>query len=85
MTGRMYRLEVEGELSDPTGSLFEGMILRYERGNTVLTGPIRDQAELQGILRRVSDLGLTLVNVNVISGRSARTFTRPASPGREQV
>jgi hypothetical protein len=78
MTGRMYRLEVEGELSDPTGSVFEGMILRYESGNTVLTGPIRDQAELQGILRRVSDLGLTLVNVNAVTGRSAGRSSRPA-------
>jgi hypothetical protein len=67
MTGRMYRLEVEGELSDPTGFVFEGMVLRYESGNTVLTGPIRDQTELQGILRRVSDLGLTLLNVNVVT------------------
>ena len=85
MTGRMYRLEVEGELSDPTGSVFEGMKLSYERGNTVLTGPIRDQAELQGVLRRVSDLGLTLVNLNVITARSAGGSARPTSPGRKQV
>jgi hypothetical protein len=85
MTGRMYRLEVEGELSDPAGSIFEGMILKYEAGNTVLTGPIRDQAELQGILRRVSDLGLTLVNVNAVTGGSAGRSSRSTSAGREQV
>lgn len=79
----MYRLEVEGELSDPSGTVFEGMILRYERGNTVLTGPIRDQAELQGLLRRVSDLGLTLVNVSTLTGSAAGS--RPVSPGRKQV
>ena len=81
----MYRLEVEGELSDPMGSVFEGMTLRYDSGNTVLTGPVRDQAELQGILRRVSDLGLTLVHVNVVTGRSTGRSARSASPGREQV
>ncbi|MGO9882924.1 MAG: hypothetical protein ACLPV4_07890 [Solirubrobacteraceae bacterium] len=84
MTGRMYRLEVEGELSDPTGSVFEGLKLDYEDGNTVLTGPIRDQSELQGVLRRVSDLGLTLVNLNVLTARSACSSSRPASPGHEQ-
>ncbi len=80
----MYRLEVEGELSDPTGSVFEGLKLDYEDGNTVLTGPIRDQSELQGVLRRVSDLGLTLVNLNVLTARSACSSSRPASPGHEQ-
>lgn len=80
----MYRLEVEGRVSDPSSTVFEGMILRYERGNTVLTGPVRDQAELQGLLRRVSDLGLTLVNVSTLTGTSAGG-SRAASPGREQV
>ncbi len=66
----MYRLEVEGELSDPTGRMFEGMSLRYEHGNTVLIGPVRDQAELQGLLQHVSDLGLTLLNVNAVAAGS---------------
>jgi hypothetical protein len=43
-------------------SAFEGMSLTRERGNTVLCGSVRDQAELQGLLRRVSDLGLTLLS-----------------------
>ena len=44
---------------------FQGMTLTHVDGNTVLTGPIRDQAELQGLLQRVSDLGLTLLAVSV--------------------
>ena len=42
---------------------FEGMTLTRADGTTVLTGPVRDQAELQGLLQRVSDLGLTLLEV----------------------
>lgn len=42
------------------------MSLRCNRGNTVLVGLIRDQAELHGLLQRVSDLGLTLLSVNTI-------------------
>jgi hypothetical protein len=62
MTVREYRLIVEGELSDNAGMAFVGMSLRRENGKTVLVGPVRDQAELQGLLQRVSDLGLTLLS-----------------------
>jgi hypothetical protein len=37
------------------------MTLTRESGNTTLVGRVRDQAELQALLRRVSDLGLTLL------------------------
>jgi hypothetical protein len=62
MASREYRLVVEGELSDRVRSAFAGMSLTREHGNTVLCGTVRDQAELQGLLRRVSDLGLTLLS-----------------------
>jgi hypothetical protein len=64
---RTYRLEVEGEVGDCSWCQLEGMSSRYEQGNTVLVGLIRDQAELQSLLQRVSDLGLTLVSVNPIA------------------
>ena len=66
MTGRTYQLVVEGELSDSMGVAFNGITLTRKGGNTVLTGPVRDQAELQGLLQRVSDLGLTLLGVTAI-------------------
>jgi hypothetical protein len=66
MPVREYRLVVEGELSDQAGPAFEGMTLTREDGTTVLVGHVRDQAELQGLLRRVSDLGLTLLEATVI-------------------
>jgi len=40
------------------------MELTNEGGNAVLTGHVRDQAELQGLLQRISDLGLNLINAN---------------------
>lgn len=63
---REYRLTVEGELSDRMSPAFEGMTLTREHGNTVLAGPVRDQAELHGLLQRVSDLGLTLLSAVAI-------------------
>jgi len=56
-----YRLIVKGELSDRMAVAFEGMTLTRTEGNTELTGPVRDQAEFQALLQRVSGLGLTIL------------------------
>jgi hypothetical protein len=88
VAGREYRLVVEGELSDRLETAFAGMTLTREEGNTVLVGPVRDQAELQGLLRRVSDFGLTLLSASVVEGgeearspRATGAKTSPSSPG----
>jgi hypothetical protein len=62
MATRVYRLTVEGELSDRARPAFEGMTLTRDHGTTVLIGRVNDQAQLQAMLRRVSDLGLTLLS-----------------------
>jgi len=72
MLDRNYRLIVEGELSDYLEPTFHGMTLTRAQGNTELTGHLRDQAELQGLLQRVSDLGLTLLEVRAIDDRLER-------------
>ena len=66
MAERRYRLVVAGELSAPVEHAFEGMRLERDGRNTALIGPVRDQASLQGLLQRVSDLGLTLISANAI-------------------
>lgn len=75
---RNYRLIVEGELSDRMTVAFEGMTLKRSEGNTALTGHVRDQAELQGLLRRVSDLGLTLLEATAIDNPTGPRIGRPA-------
>ena len=72
MPDRKYRLTVEGELSDRAGHAFEGMTLTRKEGTTVLVGRVRDQAQLQGLLQRVSDLGLTLLGATAIDEDEAR-------------
>jgi hypothetical protein len=69
---REYRLTVEGELSDRMRPAFEGMTLTCEHGNTVIAGLVRDQAELHGLLQRVSDLGLTLLSAIAVEDEAAR-------------
>jgi hypothetical protein len=66
VAGRTYRLTVEGEIGRREGRAFDGMSLTRVDGTTVLLGPVRDQAELQGFLQRVSDLGLTLLSATAV-------------------
>ena len=66
MVERRYRLVVEGELGDHLASAFPGMKLTRVDGDTALAGTVRDQAELQGLLQRVSDLGLTLLEATAL-------------------
>ena len=63
MADREYRLVVAGELSDHLAAAFDGMTLTRTGENTELVGHVADQTALQGLLQRVSELGLTLLTV----------------------
>lgn len=59
-----YEIRVEGYLSNSWSSWFEGLSIRHESsGETILEGPLADQAALHGVLMRIRDLGLPLVSV----------------------
>ena len=81
MTRRSYRLTIEGELGELAREVFEGASVSTERGKTVVV--VRDQAELFGLMQRISDLGLTLISASPTDERvrpGART-PRSQSPG----
>ncbi|MEW6404021.1 MAG: hypothetical protein AB1649_19675 [Chloroflexota bacterium] len=60
-----YQIKVKGHLDDTLAGWFEGMtISNPEDGDALLSGRVPDQAALQGILNRISNLGLTLISVN---------------------
>jgi len=62
-----YQIRVKGHLDDTLASWFDGLtVSNREEGDALLSGPLPDQAALQGILKRISDLGLTLVSVNIV-------------------
>ena len=67
----VYRIRLEGHLDDQWTDWFGGMTITLEEnGNTLLTGPVVDQAALFGLLKKVRDLGLPLVSLNrVESGK----------------
>ncbi len=62
---RVYQIRVKGHLGRQWTDWFGGLsITPEEDGDTLLTGPVVDQAALFGLLRKVRDLGLPLLSVN---------------------
>jgi len=60
----LYQIRIKGHLGCEWSGWFEGMVIKLqENGDTFLTGPIIDQAALQGFLKKVRDMGMTLVSV----------------------
>jgi hypothetical protein len=63
----LYEIRIKGHLEDRWADWFEGMTITLEEdGDTLLSGPVADQAALHGLLKRVRDLGLPLLSVNSV-------------------
>ena len=63
-TSIAYKIWVKGHIGEDWSSWFEGMTIRHEEsGETLLTGPLVDEAALHGVLAKIRDLGLPLVEV----------------------
>ena len=61
---RRYTILVRGRLVEHWSGQFGGLsVVPNADHTTALTGAIRDQSELHGHLRRIEDLGLTLISV----------------------
>ncbi len=65
-TQEIYQIKVKGRLDQSWSSWFDNMTLTFEKGETAITGPVPDQAALHGLLTKVRDLGLTLIDVRRI-------------------
>ncbi|MGA2489327.1 MAG: hypothetical protein ABSF99_03945 [Anaerolineales bacterium] len=63
-----YQITVKGRLDPSWTEWFDGLIvaLKEEKGkvSTTLTGPVPDQSSLHGLLARIRDLGLTLLEIH---------------------
>ena len=63
----IYQIRIEGHLSHQWTDWFEGLTITLEEdGNTLLTGPVVDQAALYGLLKKVRDLGILLLSINQV-------------------
>jgi hypothetical protein len=64
VNGRIYRVIVAGELGVRFTDAFEGMEVTAACGETEITGTIIDRARLLALMKRIDDLGLTLISVS---------------------
>src|SRR6266446_8155295 len=60
----VYQIRIKGHLGREWTDWFEGLTITLEdNGETLLTGPVVDQAALYGLLRKVRDVGMPLLSV----------------------
>lgn len=71
----IYQIRLKGHLGSQWTDWFEGLTITLEEdGDTLLTGPVIDQAALHGLLKKVRDLGMPLVSVNPVEPGVSNTL-----------
>jgi len=69
----IYQIRLKGHLGSQWADWFDGLSITLEAdGDTLLTGPVADQAALYGLLKKVRDLGMPLLSVNQVQLSSGK-------------
>ena len=70
MVGSRYEIRVRGRIGKSLADRFTGFEAEVEPAQTILSGPISDQAALHGVLEQIQCLGLELVEVRRLGDRN---------------
>ena len=71
----VYQIRIKGHLGLQWIDWFEGLTITLkDNGDTLLTGPVIDQAALHGLLKKVRDLGMPLVSVSPLEHGPSTTI-----------
>ena len=82
-TSKVYRIVARSELSERYAAAFEGLEMETKDGQTILTGEIKDQPHLFGILDRLNGLGMDLLSVQTLSEEASPIAEGFGSPSHE--
>jgi hypothetical protein len=73
----VYQIRLKGHLSREWTDWFDGLtITALDNGETLLTGPVVDQAALYGLLKKVRDVAMPLISVMRVKPGQAETKAR---------
>ena len=75
---QIVTIKIKGEMDETWSEWFEGFEFDHSASNeTILTGVVEDQAAFYGLIGKLRDLGLQLVEVSSVE------HTEPCEPGDE--
>jgi hypothetical protein len=81
----VYRIVVQGQLDREWSEWLEGLtITRVSSGETILSGPLADQAALHGVLIKIRDLGLPLLALERLAPVRAQESNRDIPTEEEE-
>jgi hypothetical protein len=68
----VYQIRLKGHLGPQWKEWFGGVTITLEdNGDTLLSGPVVDQAALHSLLKKVRDLGIPLISVSRVDAGHA--------------
>ncbi len=78
----VYQIRIKGHLGSGWTDWFGGLTITLEdNGDTLLTGPVIDQAALHGLLKKVRDVGMPLISVSPVEpGHADPSEVKPSRP-----
>jgi len=68
------KITIQGHLNGKWKECFEGMEISYEGNNTILTGNLKDEAHMHGILNIIRDYNLILISINTVERSHIKKF-----------
>jgi hypothetical protein len=77
---KVYRIVARSELGERYAEAFDGMHMEANSGETILTGEVKDQPHLYGILDRINGLGLELLSVEALPEDARTSIERDRVP-----